>query len=212
MLALRGASGRPLARNGCRVLSVRTLSSGLSLLVAVMLAFGSVRGSADALDGVLEVRSAYVDVDHSVFQLHARIEYPMNPQILDALRDGVTLAFDLDTRVVRERRLWFDATIVELTFHRELAYHTVTDRYVVREDRTGDQQSFPTLDDALRFLGTIDNVPILVEAQLASGERYRVSVRAGVRRGRLPASLRALLFWTDDWHRVSPWYTWSLPS
>jgi len=128
------------------------------------------------------------------------------------LRDGVTLAFDVDTRVVRVRRLWFDATIVELTFHRELAYHTVTDRYVVREDRTGDQQSFPTLDDALRFLGTIDGVPILVEPQVASGEHYRVSVRAGIRRGRLPASLRALLFWTDDWHRVSTWYTWSLPS
>jgi hypothetical protein len=212
MPAPGGAPGRAPARNGCRVLPVRTLTSALSLLLAMTLVLASVRGSADALDGILEVRSAYVEVDHSVFQLHARIEYPMNPQILDALRDGVTLAFDLDTRVMRVRRLWFDATVVELTFHRELAYHTVTDRYVVREDRTGDQQSFPTLDDALRFLGTVDNMPILVEAQLASGERYRVSVRAGVRRGRLPASLRALLFWTDDWHRVSPWYTWSLPS
>ena len=35
--------------------------------------------------------------------------------------------------------------------------------------------------------------------------------RAGVRRGRLPASLRALMFWTDDWHRTSEWYSWSLP-
>jgi hypothetical protein len=45
---------------------------------------------------------------------------------------------------------------------------------------------------------------------LAAGN-YRISVRAGVRRGRLPASLRALMFWTDDWRRVSEWYTWSLP-
>jgi hypothetical protein len=36
-------------------------------------------------------------------------------------------------------------------------------------------------------------------------------VRAGVRRGHLPASLRAILFWTNDWARVSEWYTWVLP-
>jgi hypothetical protein len=167
---------------------------------------------ADPLDGVLEVRSAYVDVDHSVFQLHARIEYPMTPAIRAALRDGVTLTFDLDTRVIRERHLWFDATVVDLTLRRELAYHTVSDRYMVRDVRTGDQQSFPTLDGALEFLGTVDNWPVLVEPQIADGERYRISVRAGIRRGRLPASLRLLLFWKDDWHRVSEWYTWSLPT
>ena len=186
---------------------------GLWLALAAAMLLAPRQGMrADALDGVLEVRSAYVDVDHSVFELHARIEYPMTPAIRAALRDGVTLAFDLDTRVVRERRLWFDATVVDLTLRRELAYHTVSDRYVVRDVRSGDQQTFPTLDGALEFLGTVDNWPILVEPQVADGERYRISVRAGIRRGRLPASLRLLLFWTDDWHRVSEWYTWSLPS
>ena len=96
-------------RNGCHLFPVKSLSATLSLVVAATLALVAVRVGADALDGDLEVRSAYVEVDHSVFQLHARIAYPMNPQILDALRDGVTLAFDLDTRVVRVRRLWFDA-------------------------------------------------------------------------------------------------------
>ena len=184
----------------------------LVALVATLLLAPREGTRADALDGVLEVRSAYVDVDHAVFQLHARIEYPMTPAIRAALRDGVTLAFDLDTRVTRERRLWLDATVVELTLRRELAYHTVSDRYVVRDVRTGDQQSFPTLDGALEFLGTVDNWPILVEPQITEGEHYRISVRAGIRRGRLPASLRLLLFWTDDWHRVSEWYTWSLPT
>ena len=56
----------------------------------------------------------------------------------------------------------------------------------------------------------VDGWPVMVEPQLTAGN-YRISVRAGVRRGRLPASLRALMFWTDDWHRVSEWYTWSLP-
>jgi hypothetical protein len=183
------------------------------LAVAVTLfAAWSLYAVADALDGVLEVRSAYVDIDHSVLQLHARVAYPMTPAIRDALRDGVTLTFDLDTRIVRERRFWFDAAVVELTLRRDLAYHTVSDRYVVHDARTDEQQSFATLDEALSYLGTVDGWPILVEPQLTVGEHYRISVRAGIRRGRLPASLRLLLFWTDDWHRTSAWYSWSLPT
>jgi hypothetical protein len=166
---------------------------------------------ADALDGVLEVRSAYVSVEGGVFLLHARIEYPVNPAIRDALHDGVTLTVDLDTRIERERRFWLNADIVDLTLRRELGYHAVSDRYIVRDVRSGNQKSFATLEEALSDLGTVDGWPVLVEPQLITEGNYRISVRAGVRRGRLPTSLRALMFWTDDWHRVSQWYTWSLP-
>jgi Domain of unknown function (DUF4390) len=165
---------------------------------------------ADALDGVLEVRSAYVNLDKGVFLLHARVEYPVSPAIRTALQDGITLTFELDARVDRDRRFWFNANIVDLTLRRELSYHAVSDRYVVRDTRSADLQSFATLDEALDYLGRVDAWPILVEPQLDGGN-YSVSVRAGVRRGHLPASLRAILFWTDDWARVSEWYTWSLP-
>jgi hypothetical protein len=178
--------------------------AGLTLLLSCWFAY------ADALDGVLEVHSAYVNVDRGVFLLHARVEYPVSPGIRSALRDGVTLAFDLETRVDRRRRFWFDATVVELTLRRELTYHAVSDRYVVRDVHSGEQETFPTLEEALTDLGKVDAWPILVEPQLSGGS-YVISVRAGVRRGRLPASLRALLFWTDDWHRVSEWYSWALP-
>jgi hypothetical protein len=188
-------------------LSLRRLVLTLGL---VALAAASLFAYADALDGVLEVRSAYVNIDNGVFLLHARIEYPVNPAIRDALRDGVTLTFDLETRVDRERRFWFNANVVELTLRRELAYHAVSDRYVVRDVRSDEQQTFPTLEEALGYLGKVDGWPILVEPQLDGGN-YVISVRAGVRRGKLPASLRALMFWADDWHRVSEWYSWSLP-
>ena len=182
----------------------------LLALACVLLGVWAAGAVADALDGVLEVRSAYVDINNGVFLLHARIEYPVNPSIRDALRNGVTLTFDLDTRVDRERRLWFNANVVDLTLRRELTYHAVSDRYVVKDTRSGQQENFATLDEALTYLGRVDGWPILVEPQLDGGN-YLISVRAGVRRGRLPASLRALLFWTDDWHRVSEWYSWLLP-
>src|SRR5579862_7411639 len=181
----------------------------VALLCVLIVTLSSLAWGA-ALDGVLEVRSAYVNIDKGVFLLHARVEYPVSPAIRTALQDGLTLTFDLDARVDRDRRFWFNANIVDLTLRRELSYHAVSDRYVVRDIKSGDQESFPTLDGALDFLGRVDAWPILVEPQLDNGT-YTISVRAGVRRGHLPNSLRAILFWTDDWARVSEWYSWLLP-
>jgi hypothetical protein len=187
------------------------VTRGSLLGVACLLALGAFGlAFADALDGILEVHSAYVNIDKGVFMLHARVEYPVSPVIRSALRDGVTLTFDLEARVDRDRRYWLNSNIVDLTLRRELNYHAVSDRYVVKDTKNGDQVSFPTLDEALDYLGRVDAWPILVEPQLDGGN-YTISVRAGVRRGHLPASLRAILFWTDDWARVSEWYSWSLP-
>jgi hypothetical protein len=192
-----------LTREGMTRRALVTAVFGIAMMLARL-------AGADALDGVLEVRSAYVNIDKGVFLLHARVEYPVGPAIRTALQDGITLVFDLEARVERDRRFWFNSNIVDLTLRRELTYHAVSDRFVVRDVRSGDQLTFATLDEALDYLGRVDAWPILVEPQLDGGS-YDISVRAGVRRGHLPASLRAILFWTDDWARLSEWYTWSLP-
>ncbi len=166
---------------------------------------------ADALDGELAVHSAFVNVEGGVYQLHARVQYPLNEQIRAALRDGVSLTFDLEVRVERERRFWADAGVVSVRLRRELAYHTVSDRYVVREVAGGQQDSYPTLEAALEALGRVDRWPILVQSQVDPQREHLVSVRAAVRRGRLPEALRVLMFWSDDWQRDTGWYSWTLP-
>jgi hypothetical protein len=185
----------------------------LAFLAAALVALGAGAARADVLDGVLEVRSAYVNIDdQGVFQLFARIAYPVNDDIRAALKDGLMLSFDLDVVVSRERRFWLDATVAEYTLRRELLYHAVSDRYVMRDvvPEGAEQHSYATLEEALEALGTVEAWPFLLSPQLAANRDYRVSLRAGVRRGRLPDSLRVLLFWTDDWHRESEWFSWSL--
>jgi hypothetical protein len=190
----------------------RRAYSFLTLFAAALIAFGAGRAVADVLDGVLEVRSAYVNTDQGVFQLYARIAYPVNDDIRAALKDGLMLSFNLDVVVSRERRWWVDETVAEYTLRRELLYHAVSDRYVTRDVGTGssEQRNYATLEEALDALGTVDAWPFLLPQQLALNRDYRVSLRAGVRRGHLPDSLRVLLFWTDDWHRESEWFSWSL--
>ena len=184
-----------------------------TLLLAALLATGtSAVSRADPLDGLLEVRSAYVTVEQGVYQLFARVAYPVNDDIRAALKDGLMLNFDLDVVVSRERRFWLDETTAEYTLRRELLYHAVSDRYVARDvdSRSNDQHSYSTLEEALEALGTVDAWPFLLSPQLAANRQYRVSLRAGVRRGRLSDTMRVLLFWTDGWHRESEWFSWSL--
>jgi hypothetical protein len=181
--------------------------------MAALLAVGTSAASrADVLDGVLEVSSAYVKPEQGVFQLFARVTYPVNDDIRAALKDGLMLNFDLDVVVSRERRFWLDETVAEYTLRRELLYHAVSDRYVARDvdSQSNDQRSFATLEEALEALGTVEAWPFLLSPQLSANRQYRVSLRAGVRRGRLSDTMRVLLFWTDDWHRESEWFSWSL--
>ena len=186
----------------------------LTLLLGFAGLAAALAARSDALDGVLEVRSAYAVPENGVYQLFARVAYPVNDDIRAALKDGLTLTFDLDVVVSRERRFWMDEGVAEYTLRRELSYHAVSDRYLARDMDTrngGEQHSYATLEEALDALGTVDAWPFLLSPQLTANRQYRVSLRAGVRRGRLPDTLRVLLFWTDDWHRESEWFSWSLP-
>ena len=185
-----------------------------ALLLLLFATFGAGSASpvrADALDGVLEVRSAYVSVEQGALLLFARVAYPVNDDIRAALKDGLTLSFDLDVVVTRNGASGWTRLSGNTCCSRELSYHAVSDRYLTRDVSAGNEQhSYASLEEALEALGTVDAYPLLTTSQLSANRQYRVSLRAGVRRGRLSDTLRVLLFWTDDWHRESEWFSWSL--
>lgn len=164
------------------------------------------------LSDALEIQSGFVNVVNGVYQLQVRVRYPMNDEDRDALQQGVSLFYDVDLEVTRERRFWTAASIVNLSLRRELSYHSVSERYLVKDPQgVAETRSFASLEEALADLGKVDGWPILVSAQVAEEGNYFVNVRAVVRRGRLTDALRALMFWSDDWQRRSEWYSWSLP-
>jgi hypothetical protein len=188
-----------------------TVRTALPILAAVMgWAAAGLALAEDPLDGELEIRSAYAVPSHGVIMLSARVAYPGSDLLSASLKDGVTLSFDLECIVTRHRRFWLDAEAVDLVRHRELTYHVVTDRYLLRDVDTGTQESFPTLEAALASVGAVEEWPIAVDSQLHGDGQWQIALRAGVRRGHMPDALRALMFWSNAWHRTSDWYTWTL--
>jgi len=184
-------------------LCVALTAALLSLLAAAAQAEG-------LLDGDFEVRSATAIFNQGVVELSAQVRYPLTDRIRQSLRDGVTLAFDLEVSVSRRRRFWFDVGITELNLRRELSYHVISDRYVVRDADGVEQASYATAEAALEDLGNVEHLPILVQPQLRGAGPWSMRLRAGVRRGRMPDALRAMAFWTNSWHRTSDWYVWTL--
>ena len=170
-----------------------------------------VSADANPLGGTFEVSSASVVNRRGVWELSAQVRYPLNERIRDALHDGITLSFDLEVAVTRQRRLWFDADVLKLDVRRDLSYHVVSDRYLLSGAPGQDIETFANIEAALERLGDISDWPIIVDSQLTGEGPWQVNVRAGVRRGRMPDALRALVFWSDAWHRTSEWYRWTLP-
>jgi hypothetical protein len=189
---------------------LRRISSGIAVALLAWPLATAPGLAAGPLDGDFEVRSAFIVVDRGVLQLNAHVQYPVNELIRGALQDGVTLAFDLDLIISRRRRFWPNAHMLDMTLRRELTYHAVTDHYVLRNENGEEQESAPTLEEGLEKLGRIEDLPILVASQLKGEGPWQVAVRAGVRRGRMSDAMRALMFWSDDWHRTSEWYAWTL--
>jgi hypothetical protein len=178
-----------------------------ALVLGLLAVLAAPAGAAERI----VVQSAYVNVRGGVFELNAHTIFPLDDNVRAALTDGATVNFDLQAVVDKQRRYWVDATLVDVILRRELTWNTVSQRYVLKDEDTGDTQSFAALDEALAAAGKVTNWPVVVEPQLDPDATYEIRVRAGFRRGRLPNSLRAVMFWSDGWNRRSRWYSWILP-
>jgi len=176
---------------------------------ALLLPLTSGLGAAET-EPPFGIRTAYVQLVDGVYLLSTRLHLPLNQRLRKALKDGVPLTLDLQLDVVGTRRYWLDEGVASLRQQFQLQYHAVSDRYLVRNLNSGEQSSFPTLDAAVEQLSHISGLPVLDLSLIKNDRRYEFNLRVTLDLGDIPYTLRVLMFWTDDWHRVSEWYTWPL--
>ena len=161
-------------------------------------------------EGYFEVRSAATRLNNGVHVLDARLQLVLSSEALNALNSGVPLTIELQLQVIRQRRFYLDAVDAELAVRFELEYRPLSQRYIVRNLNSGDQDSFATLYSALNNLGRIQGLPVIDEALLIPNRNYRVRLRALLATEQYSAPLRLLFFWRDEWQLKSEWYEWLL--
>jgi Domain of unknown function (DUF4390) len=192
-----------------RLLRAPLLAAAL-LGAALSAALPAPAAHAEGLEGRFEVRSADLELRDGVYHLNARVDLPISDAVRRGLGEGVPLALEIDLDVEHVRQLLPNSRVAELTQRYALQYNAVSGRYVLRNENSGQQQSFPSVDAALELLSEVHSVPVLDKALLAGDRRYEASVRAKLDYGRVPFTLRLLMFWVNEWHRESDWYTWTL--
>lgn len=182
-------------------------------LVLVML--GLLVGSSFAQDGVeragyFEVRSASTQLIDDVHMLNARLQLVLSSEALEALSSGVPLTIELQIEIIRVRRWYPDDLEAELAVRYELEYRPLSQRYIVRNINSGNQDSFATLYSALNNLGRVQDLPLIDNSLLEADRPYRVRLRAMLNTQQYPAPLRLLFFWRDQWQLQSEWSEWLL--
>ena len=192
-----------MARLRCRALL-------LALAVPALLAGAAV--AQDEVPGRFEIRSAEAELRDGVYLLDGRIEYRLPSSAREALLSGVPLRIELEIQLIRQRRFLIDPVEAELHQSFQLEYGALSERYIVRNENSGDQTSFATLFSALNFLGRVSQLPIIDASLLEEGARYELRMKAGLDTGGLPGPLRLLTFWRSGWSLESEWFTWPLPS
>jgi hypothetical protein len=145
-----------------------------------------------------------------VHRLDARLQLVLSSEALRALSSGVPLTIESQLELIRVRRFYWDDAIAELALRYELEYRPLSQRYIVRNLNSGDQDSFATLYSALNNLGRVQGLPVIDDALLEAGSSYRIRLRVMLNTQQYPAPLRLLFFWRDEWQLQSEWFEWSL--
>jgi hypothetical protein len=183
-----------------------------ALVAAGIAVLGGVALAQDPIErvGYFEVRSASTELVGGVHVLDARLQLVLSSEALNALNSGVPLTIELQVQVIRSRRFYLDALDAELAFRFELEYRPISQRYIVRNLNSGDQDSFATLYSALNYLGRVQRLPVIDESLLIPDRDYRVRLRALLATEQYSAPLRLLFFWRDEWQLKSDWFEWKL--
>ena len=180
--------------------SVRGL---LPLIFCLCLSAGAMARGVSITKGIASFEDAEL-----VISIQASIA--LNETVEEALDNGITLFFEAETRIVRERRLWPDTQMLRSSHRFALSRHALSNRYALTDLASGQSRTFQTLQEALLVLGDLQRVLIADEAALPKQDVYQARARLRLMTEELPAPMRPLVWISPSWWVSSPWYEWTI--
>jgi len=161
-------------------------------------------------DGSFTVRSADTELISGVYFVNAIVDLQLSSEARQALESGVPLIVHIEVDLIHVRRFWVDDEEADIDQRFELAYHALTERYIVRNMNSSDQASFASVEAALNYLGRVERLPFIDDSVLDLDRRYDLRVKAELDMDEFSGPLRLLTFWRRDFSLESEWYRWPL--
>ena len=147
---------------------------------------------------------------NGVYYSNIEIEFVFSKEYLEALNSGLVFDIDLDFLVVNVRNRRLNREIGKLSQKYILKYNAFTQRYTVSNVNTGREISHSTISSALKYLGSIRNLPTIDDSLINIDQNYQVFLRVSARAQGVPSWIKALTFWRDNLDYVTEWIQWPL--
>lgn len=161
-------------------------------------------------DGIFVLHANGIKTSDGKLVAGTRFHVDLPEQLHNVLEQGVPLYFDLDYEITKPTLMaykirinqWFEQKNI---ISYKLTYHPLTDHYRVSIGTF--YTEYPTLDSALKALGSVVNWQILPSGTLAdkSADEVRASVRLGLSIRRLPKPFQINALTSQNWDLDSGW-------
>ena len=140
--------------------------------------------------------------------LTVETDLPLADEVIDALESGVAIVFELEVRLVKTRKYWFDKTVLSTRRRYTVAHHALSERFVVTDLITGQARTFNSIKIMLNSAGKLKDIPIADENIVEPGLRGNARVYLDI--GALPSPMLPLAYFSPGWHISSEWYEWKI--
>lgn len=155
---------------------------------------------------------------NKTMELSGQLRLDLSEKTEEALDKGIPLVIEVEYRLFRIRKIIWDVQLASWSFTHSIQYHALSRQYLVRGHGldASNVESFTTLQEALSFMGTLDDLALPLPQQLddtldkKNSQGYRAQVRARLVIESLPAPLRPVAYTSSDWRLNTGWVSWKI--
>ena len=113
-------------------------------------------------EGLILLSNVSLIQDRGRYFLDAKVDIDLPTTIKAGLDSGVPLVFVLTMKFLQPSKYWFDQQLETIEHRFSLTYYELTRHYRVRRLATNTHRNYRSLSSALRGLGAIESLPLLL--------------------------------------------------
>ena len=142
------------------------------------------------------------------YYLDARINFNLHDDLLEALDHGVDLDVHIIVKVKEQRKWLWDRLYRQDTIKFKLGHLPLSNVYIVSNLGNSRQRQFDTLENALKYLGTLDRYYLLNNETSDDKATLVGLLKAELNVENLPSPLKPVALILNKWQSDSQWRQW----
>lgn len=138
------------------------LSIALAMFLVLIGLYGRNLSDKGRHEGLILLSNVSLIQDRGRYFLDAKVDIDLPATIKAGLDSGVPLVFVLTMKFLQPSKYWFDQQLETIEHRFSLTYYELTRHYRVRRLATNTHRNYRSLSSALRGLGAIESLPLLL--------------------------------------------------